>query len=81
MEKWKKGQWKKDDEGQGPHAVTSEKWTLGSRILHGKAGRVKFYGIGIVSCELANGKEIMNHVRGNKNIEKVKRTWIPALPT
>ena len=46
----------------------------GSRILHGKIGGVKLDGAGVVSGELANGKEIMNHVRGNKNVGKVERT-------
>jgi hypothetical protein len=35
----------------------------GSQILHSKTRSVKFNRIGIVSCELANGKKIANHLR------------------
>jgi len=52
----------------GPRAVTSEKLTPGSQILHSKTKRVKFDRTRILNCKLANGKKIMNHLRSNKNI-------------
>ena len=58
---------------KGPRAITSEERTPGSRILHSKTRGVKFDGIRIVSSKLANRKKIMNHLRCNKNIRKVKR--------
>jgi len=58
----------------GPRAVTSEKLTPGSQILHSKTKRVKFDRTRIVNCKLANGKKIVDHVGSNKNIGKTKRT-------
>ena len=55
---------------KGSQAVTSEEWTPGSRILHSKTRGVKFDGTRIISCKLANGKKVMNHLRSNKNIGK-----------
>ena len=59
---------------KGPRAVTSEERTPGSRILHSKTRRVKFNRTGVVSSKLANGKKVVNHLRGNKNIRKMERT-------
>ena len=75
MEKWKKVQQKEEAGGckRAPCCHTEEV-TPGNRILHSKTRKVKFDGTGIVSGELANGKKIMNHVRGNKNVGKVERT-------
>jgi hypothetical protein len=57
---------------KGPRAVTSEKWTPGSRILHSKTRGVKFDRTGVVSSKLANGKKVVNHSRSNKNIRKTR---------
>jgi hypothetical protein len=46
-----------------------------SRILHGKATGVELNRAGIVSCKLMNGKEVMDHLRDNKNMQKTKGTW------
>jgi hypothetical protein len=59
---------------KGPRAVTLEERTPRGRILYSKARRVKFDGTRIVSCKLANGKKVMNHLRSNKDIGKTKRT-------
>ena len=72
--KSKAEQRKQEDEGcKGARAVTSEKRTPGSRILHNKTRGVKFDETRIVSSKLANGKKIMNHLRSNKNIGKTER--------
>jgi len=65
---------------KGPRAVTTKKWTPGSRILHTKTRRVKFDSTRIVSCKLANGKKIMDHMGSNKNIGKTKGTKIARIP-
>ena len=57
---------------KGPRAVTSEKWTPGSRILHSKTRRVKFDRTGVVSSKLANRKKVVNHLRSNKNMRKTR---------
>ena len=57
---------------KGPWAVTSEERMLGSRILHSKARRVKFDRTGVVSSKLVNGKKVVNHLRSNKNIRKMR---------
>ena len=44
-----------------------------TRILHSKTREIKFDGTRIVRSKLANGKKVMNHLRSNKNIRKVKR--------
>ena len=59
---------------KGPRAITSEERTPGNRILHSKTRRVKFDRTEVVSSKLANEKKIMNHMRSNKNIEKMERT-------
>ena len=58
---------------KGSRAVTSEERTSGSQILHSKTRGVKFNRTRIVSCKLANGKKIVNHLRSNKNMGKSKR--------
>jgi hypothetical protein len=45
-----------------------------SQILHSKTKRVKFNRTGIVSCKSTNRKEVVNHIRCNKNIRETKRT-------
>lgn len=42
-------------------------------ILHTEAKLVEFNGINVVSCKLMNVKEILNNIRSNKNIIKIKR--------
>ena len=59
---------------KGSRAITSEEQTPGSRILHSKTRRVKFNKTRIVSCELTNGKKVVNHLRSNENIRKMKGT-------
>ena len=59
---------------KGPRAVTSEKRTAGSQILHSKPRWVKIDRTGIVSGELANGKKIVNNVGSNKHIRETERT-------
>jgi translation initiation factor IF-1 len=51
-----------------------EEWTPGSRVLHGKARGVELNRAGVVSAELTDGKEVMGHLRGNKNMRKKKET-------
>ena len=46
----------------------------GTKILHREAKRVKLNGAVVVSHKLANRKEILNDVRSNKDIIKIKRT-------
>ena len=53
-----------------PRAVTSEERTPGSRILHSKTRGVKFDRTRVVSSKLANRKNVVNHLRSNKNIRK-----------
>lgn len=57
---------------KGPRAVTSEKWTPGSQILHSKTKRVKFDRTRVVSCKLANREKIVNHLGGYKNGRKTE---------
>ena len=57
---------------KGPRAVTSEKWTPGIRILHSKTRGVKFDRTKVVSSKLANRKKVVNHLRSNKNIRKMR---------
>ena len=65
-------QWKQETV-KGPRAVTLEKRTSGSQILHSKTRRVKFNRTRIISCKAANRKEVVNHIGGNKNIGKTER--------
>ena len=59
---------------KGPRAVTSEKRTSESQILHSKPKGVKIDRTGIVGGELANGKKIVNNVGSNKHIRETERT-------
>ena len=57
-----------------PRTIELGDHVLGFEILQGKAKRVKLNGAVVVSHKLANGKEILNDVRSNKDIIKIKRT-------
>ena len=71
--KSKAEQRKQENEGcKGARAVTSEKRTPGSRILHSKTRGVKFDRTGVVSSKLANRKKVVNHLRSNKNMRKTR---------
>jgi hypothetical protein len=62
---------KKAESVKGSRAVIAEERTPRSRILHSKARGVE---LRIVSCKLADGKNVMNHLRSNENIGKMKGT-------
>jgi hypothetical protein len=50
--RWSGGSGDRKPKGvKGPGAVTSEKWTPGSQILHRKTRSVKFHITRIVSCQ------------------------------
>jgi hypothetical protein len=44
-------------------------------ILYSKARGTEFNRTRIVSCELTNGKKVMDHLRSNEDIGKTKGTW------
>ena len=71
--RWSSGS-RKTEGVKGLRAVTSEKRTAGSQILHSKPRGVKIDRTGIVSGELANGKKIVNNVGSNKHIRETERT-------
>ena len=71
--RWSSGS-RKTEGVKGLCAVTSEKRTAGSQILHSKPRGVKIDRTGIVSGELANGKKIVNYVGSNKHIRETERT-------
>ena len=59
---------------KGPRAVTSEKRTAESQILHSKPKGFKIDRTGIVGGELANRKKIVNNVGSSKHIRETERT-------
>ena len=71
--RWSRGS-RKTEGVKGVRAVTSEKRTAGSQILHSKPRGVKIDRTGIVSGELANEKKIVNNVGSNKHIRETERT-------
>ena len=54
-------------------AIAPDDHAPGSKILHRQAKRVKFHRATIINSELANGKEIFDNIRSDKDIIKVKR--------
>jgi hypothetical protein len=58
---------------EGSWAVTSKEGTPGVQILHRNTKGIKFNGNMIVSGKLANGKEVLNDIRSNKNVGEAKR--------
>lgn len=57
---------------EGSGAVTPGDLSPRGKILHRTAKGVKLHGTVIVGSELAYGNKILNKVRGNKNIIKMK---------
>jgi hypothetical protein len=63
---------RKTDGVQRPRAIAPNDCVPGIKILHRKAKRVKFHGTIITSRKLTNIKKILNDIRCNKNIVKIK---------
>ena len=57
---------------QGTGAVTPGDLSPRGKSLHRTAKRVKLHGTVIVRGELAYGNKVLNKIRGNKNIIKMK---------
>jgi hypothetical protein len=59
---------------KGSRAITPEERTPRQRILHSEARRIEFNRTRIVSCKLTNRKEVVDHLRSDKDIGKTKVT-------
>jgi hypothetical protein len=57
-----------------PRAIAPDDHIPGTKILHKEAKRVKFNRTVVVSSGLTSGNKILNNVRSNKHIIKVKGT-------
>jgi hypothetical protein len=57
---------------EGPSVVTPDDLAPSRKILHRAAKRVKFHTTVVVNSELTNRNEILNEIRGNKDVIKVK---------
>jgi hypothetical protein len=56
-------------------AIGPNDHALRSKILHKETKRVKFHRTRIISGEFMNRQKILNNVRSNKDIVKVKGSW------
>lgn len=57
---------------EGSRAITSDDFPPSRKILHITTKGVKLHGTVVIRGKLANGNEIINKVRKNKNIIKTK---------
>jgi hypothetical protein len=55
--------------------VTPEDLAPSGKILHRTTKRIKFHTAVIINCKLSNGNKILNKVRSNKNVIKMKIMW------
>jgi hypothetical protein len=59
---------------KGSRTIAPEERTSIQRILHSEPRRIEFNRTRIVSCELTNRKEVVDHLRSDKDIGKTKGT-------